>query len=123
MIGAPEISASFSQCSRGMPAPESSMKPSPRSPSTSASASCVSGHITSEGIGVPSKSDCAAPPAVSAFGSPGWPRVCDDQPQAPASIASCSRRFSSAVSASVGLRPALASSSPITQISSGFTPM
>jgi hypothetical protein len=122
MIGAPLTSASFSQCSRGIVAPDSSMKPSPRSPSTSARASWVSGHITSEGIGVPSKSDWAAPPAVGAEGSPGVPSVWEDQPQAPASMASFSSRFSSSVSSAVGLRPAFASSSPSTQISSGFTP-
>jgi hypothetical protein len=46
-----------------------------------------------------------------------------DQPQAPASIASLSRRFISACSSSVGMRPDFASSRPITQVIIGAMPM
>ncbi len=49
--------------------------------------------------------------------------ICVDQPHAPASIASCSSSRISACSASVGMRPAFASSRPITQVSIGPMPM
>ena len=90
------------------------MNPSLRSARTSANWKHVSECMTSVTIGVPSKSRWMLAPLS------GWSR-CADQPPAPASIASCSRRRISACSASVGITPALARSHPSTHTSSGPT--
>ena len=90
------------------------MKPSLRSASTRAKARQVSSCMTSVAIGVPSKSRWTAAGPVGSM-------RCADQPQPPASIASLSRRQSSACSAPVGRRPAFASSKPRTQMRSGPT--
>ena len=88
------------------------MKPTLRSASTLANSRQVSSCMTSVGIGEPSWSRCTAAGPV---GSMRWA----DQPQAPASMASCSNRLSSACCSAVGSLPALAASKPITQINSG----
>jgi len=68
--------------------------------------------ITSLTMGEPSKSFCWSAPDPSSM-------RCADQPDAPAAIASRSKRRSSACSASVGSTPALARSAPSTYVSSG----
>ena len=85
------------------------MKPSPRSPRTFAISIAVSFFMMSVTMGVPSKSACTLL----------RPSRCADHPQAPRSIASCNSRRISACSFSVGIRPDLASSSPMTQVMSG----